>query len=241
MRRQGIVIVLTLVLSLIVAGAEALVATDVAGTWYLNTIEMNGASISPEVMGMEMTMTLNEDKSTVLVASGQNDTAGTWMIENDELTVDDGITAQVFALVDDTLVTEMFGMTMSFGKEKVEAPAVEIASVRIATDISEFDGTWRGVQVDYMGTIVPLALVQMDLTMTISGGEVQLNMMQGDQIITQEMTGELVEGALLAAWGEGETMNSVILELHEDGALSYSMTADETTATIYCEKMDFTP
>lgn len=242
MKRRGIAIILVLALSIIAVGAHALEAADAVGTWYLNVIEMNGASISPETMDMEMTMTLNEDGSAILVASGQDDATSTWKIENSELLVDDGVTVSTMTLVDDALVTDMYGMTMTFGKEKAEIPVVEISPARVVTDVAEFDGTWKGVYVDYMGTLLPLAILEMDLTLAISGGMVQqVGMMSDSQNDTQVATGELVDGALLVTMGEGETIRTVTMQLHEDGTLSYSMTTDDTTGIIYCERIETTP
>lgn len=243
MKRRSIVIILVFVLSLVAVGASALEAADIVGTWYLNAIEMNGATASPDVMGLEMTMTLDADGTALLVMSGQDDSAGTWKIENGELAVDDGITVSVMTLSDDTLVTDMYGVTMSFGKTKEEAPIVEIAPARIVADVAEYNGTWKGVHVDYMGTLIPLAIVEMDLTLTISGGTIQLDITESGQGDAQSMTadGELVEGTLLATMGDGETAQTVMLQLLEDGTLSYTIADEDTVGTIYCEKAEVAP
>jgi len=70
----ALIISLILTLSLLCAGALALEAADIVGTWKLTTLEMMGVSLHPADLGMdiEMVFVFNEDYTVIAQGFGED-------------------------------------------------------------------------------------------------------------------------------------------------------------------------
>ena len=227
------VLVLALSLSVLCMTALALEESDVLGTWYLNAIEMNGTSMSPAAMGMEMAITFKEGGIATMSMSGEEADEGTWKIENDMVIADNDMS---LAFVDGTLVVEQDGMKMVFAQEKAEAETVEIAPVRNATDLAEFDGEWIATIVETEGAQLPLGMLGMEMKLSISAGAVKISVDEAMELgDAPEMQGELKDGALVvsfAAFGT-EAVEQTLL-LHENDMISFVV---DVMGAIYFERV----
>ena len=232
-------LVLTLVLALLCMGAQAADTSAVVGTWYLNAMEFNGASIHPSIAGMEMTLVLNEDGSTAMQMTGADAEAGTWTLEGETVTIENEFSPAIFILEGDTLVMDQGeDGKMIYGKEKVEAVPFEAAPIQSATDVAEFDGVWNGTSVDFAGMVLPIAMGEMELTFTVTGGMVQLNLVQPDTEISGEARGELVDGALVVSVDASGITRELRANLLEDGTMVIVLEPEAAATTIYCEKAE---
>ena len=232
-------LILTLVFALLCVGTGVADAGGVVGTWYLNAVEMNGASINPSVMGMEMTIVLHEGGSADMQMTGDDDTVGTWTVEGETVTIDDGISPAAFTLEGDTLVMAQEGVgKMIFGKEKAEAVAFEAAPIKRVTDVTSFDGVWNGTNIDFAGAIVPIAMAGVELTFTVTGGTVQLHLVRGGTEISGENQWDLIDGALVVSITDGDVSRALKANLLEDGMLAVVLEPETAATTVYCEKAE---
>jgi len=205
---------LVLALSLLCAGALALEAADIVGTWYLNLLEGDGMSVNPAVLGMEMAITLNEDNTADMQMSGQEGTHGTWAIVDGQLIVtvdEDGL---AFALVDGDLVGEEGDMKMIFGREKAEAEGASPA--RTDAVLADFGGTWEAFLADYEGMKVPVEMFGLEVIVAFEGGKGTMTTFG----VTVELVGDVAEGVLTVAGTDAGEEVSLSFLLHEDGTLS---------------------
>lgn len=222
-----------LVLSLALAGltAMALEAADVVGTWYINSVEMNGATMNPATLGVEMTFTLNEDGTVQMIAMGTEE-SGDWTLEGDTVMVD-GV---AFTLADGNLTGEIqAGLVAVFGQEQATAEAYEGAPVVAAADISDFDGEWQGTLMVVSGISIPIDASTMTFTASITNGAIKLTSAEGEKTETTEMQGTIENGMILATDESGEAAVPVQLELREDGTMSVTYSADAVDLQIYFE------
>ena len=118
-------VMLALMMACAMLAVTAEDAADYLGDWYLVEMKMGDTGMNPSDLGMNMTMTVNED-GTVLNVSAYGDTAeeghGTWKLTENGLSVTDdtGVTV-VFALNEaGQLVADMEGMGMVFGREQTQ-------------------------------------------------------------------------------------------------------------------------
>lgn len=231
---------LILTLALLCAGALAASApepSEVVGTWYLNSMEVGGATMTPEMIGFEMTMTLNEDYSANMHVTGSEDTTVTWAITNGQVTVSSDGEEQVFDLVDGNLIMEAEGTKMVFGKEKGAAGSAtaDIAPVRTDAALADFDGTWKAYLVDAMGMTLPVDAMGIDMSVVIAEGKATLAMVQGDDTNNIELEATLADGVLAGTATDAESEQSMNLSfsLHEDGVLSCDF---QGQMTVYFQK-----
>ena len=100
-------------------------ATDVVGDWYLTEVQMGEDTLPPSALGMEMTITLNEGGTALIVTSyGEEaeEEADTWTMTDGALTLTaaEG-EAQEFLLEDDLLKYDIGGAYLIFSREVPEA------------------------------------------------------------------------------------------------------------------------
>ena len=102
---------------LLLSAAGYAEATDLLGDWYLNTIVMEGTSVSAADMGYEMTMSLNEDGTVHIDAMGEAE-EGTWKEEGGNVVIDTEYEAMTFTVGDDgSLTVDEGGVIMIFTRE----------------------------------------------------------------------------------------------------------------------------
>lgn len=242
-KRISIILTLALALTLLCGGAQlAFASSEVAGTWYLNNMEMEGMSIAPASMGMEMTITLNEDNTALIQISGEEDETGTWTLEGDQVSITSGEETLSLTLSEGALTVEEDGMKMIFGQEKVEAEAFVAAPVRTGVALEDFDGVWSATTLDMMGMQMPVASMGMEMTLSIEGGKAQVTATSEGEDEQSEMTGSLADDVLTlsAPAAEGEDAETMALKLHEDGTMSYSeeMDGEDGSVTLYFQKVE---
>lgn len=238
--KKTVALVLMAALLLACTNVFALDQTDVVGTWYLNSLEMEGTALNPHDLGIDMTITFAEDGNATIATANEEDEVATWVIENDAVTLtasdEEAIT---LALDGETLVYDMGAEgKMVYGKEKGTSTAAAFAPAIAADTLAAFDGQWVGTQVDLAGMVLPLEAAEMALTLTVAEGTLQIDLTQGGETLSEEAKGELKDGALAAAIKRSQAAQDVTLRLHEDGTLSVTLGLDGIGVTIYCAKAE---
>ena len=200
----------------------------VTGIWYLNEVQMEGLSLNPATLGVEMTITLNEDGTCVsetIQDEETEETLGTWEMGDGVVIVamEGEEEPSEFAVEDGQLSADLGGVIGIFGREAPEAlVAPEIVP---AENEDAFLGIWTLSSIGIGDTIFPAAAMGMETTMTIAAGKVTL--ISGDE--PDEYTSEFADGALKATNPEGEEM---ALSLTDAGSVAITYELDEETAMI---------
>ena len=97
-----------------------------SGTWYLVEMVTNGVTINPAEMGMNWSLTLNEDGTAdnrMEMMGEVQEKSGTWTQEGDTVTVTIDDSPVAFQLADGKLTADMDGQTAVFSQEAPEASA----------------------------------------------------------------------------------------------------------------------
>ncbi len=237
MKRKSIAAIILALCLMCFGSAFALESADVIGTWYLSEIGDESSSINPALIGMEMSMTINEDGTAELsTKSGENEYTdkATWAIDGDALTVTDATdTASTLTLENGVLIGTDAGTRMVFSKEKAEVSfeAYIPAAQKTGVTAEDFAGKWTVTIAGTSGTQLPINALGMQVTITVDGQ---------NAIYSYNMNGAGSETALTAAL-ENDVLvlksgDVAVLELKllEDGILTYG---DSTGATVfYAEK-----
>ena len=122
-------VMLALIMACAMLPAMAADAADYLVDWYLVEMKMGDAGMNPSDLGMNMTMTVNED-GTVLNVSAYGDTAeeghGTWVLTDNGLSVTDDTGVTVVFVLNDAgeLAADMEGMGMVFSREQTQVEAL---------------------------------------------------------------------------------------------------------------------
>lgn len=221
---------LLLALCLLCMGAFALAeAEDVSGVWYLTAFESDGVELPTSLLGIEMTMTLNTDGTALLESNMAETEIGTWMMNGDQLEVDDAVgDTQVFALVDGRLVGEQDGMKLILTREVGENAVQEASPVRTDATREEFNGVWNGSYVELGGMQLPVSMLDMNIGLEITTDKVLMTSITSDGSETQEQEFSFADGVLTI----GDDVMS--LKLHENGMASF--TDEDAGMTLYFEK-----
>lgn len=212
-------------------------ATNVEGTWYLNSLIFDGIEMSPAAVGLETSITLNADGTALMQSVGEDDGVAAWSQDGETITVTSEDEVIVFTLDGDTLVMGDEEGTMIFGQEKTEAEPFVASPVREDVALSDFDGTWTATIIDMMGMQLPVGSFGMDMTLTIRNGSASISSIgeEGEQANTANGVFEGNTLTLDVPASETSMGTTMALVLREDGSMSYTDDRGEAM-TIYFEK-----
>ena len=202
---------------------------DVVGTWYANSLTMDGLNVfHPGAIMMEMTMEFMEDgKGEVTTASEESEPdvdEFEWKIDGDNIVItsDDEVLEGVYS--DGSISVDLDGMTMTLGQEKEEYVPYEPGKVLEDTKLEDFDGEWNSSLMSAFGMQVPTGtLFDIQLNISISGGKATLVTIENGTETTTELEGELDKNALVLKSTEEKTE-----EKTEDDEEDYSIISTET-------------
>lgn len=230
--KKLVALLLALMLCLGTALAED---ADIIGTWYLNKVASNGMSFDPATLGLDITMTLDEDEKATTV-SGEETMVSYWRKNGDEYItpLNDGLL--VFALQDGNLVGEMDGVQMIFGREKAEVATFVLGEAKTDATMADYNGTWNATLVDMLGMQLPVAEMGMMMQITVADGKVSVMESEGEEPTTAEGTAT-VENGVLSIMIEGDTV-ATPLQLHEGDVLAMVVDMGEgMTMSMYFERV----
>jgi len=210
---------------LVCVNVYALDDKDVIGTWYANSLTMDGLSVfHPGAIMMEMTLEINEGgKGKVTTSSEESEPDVNdfeWKIDGDNIVItsDDEVLEGVYS--DGNLSIDLDGMTMTLGQEKEEYVPYEPGKAVEDTKIEDFDGDWNSTLMSAFGMQVPTGtLFDMQMNFSISGGKATLVTIEDGTETTAELEGELDQNALVLKSTEEKT---------EDEEEDYSLFSTET-------------
>ena len=210
---------------LVCVNVYALDDKDVIGTWYANSLTMDGLSVfHPGAIMMEMTLEINEGgKGKVTTSSEESEPDVNdfeWEIDGDNLVItsDDEVLEGVYS--DGNLSIDLDGMTMTLGQEKEEYVPYEPGKALEDVKLEDFDGEWNSTLMSAFGMQVPTGtLFDMQLNLSISGGKATLVTIEDGTETTAELEGELDQNALVLKSTEEKT---------EDEEEDYSLFSTET-------------
>lgn len=210
---------------LVCVNVYALDDKDVIGTWYANSLTMDGLSVfHPGAIMMEMTLEINEGgKGKVTTSSEESEPDVNdfeWKIVGDNIVItsDDEVLEGVYS--DGNLSIDLDGMTMTLGQEKEEYVPYEPGKAVEDTKIEDFDGDWNSTLMSAFGMQVPTGtLFDMQMNLSISGGKATLVTIEDGTETTAELEGELDQNALVLKSTEEKT---------EDEEEDYSLFSTET-------------
>nr|WP_295269816.1 hypothetical protein [uncultured Blautia sp.] len=210
---------------LVCVNVYALDDKDVIGTWYANSLTMDGLSVfHPGAIMMEMTLEINEGgKGKVTTSSEESEPDVNdfeWEIDGDNLVItsDDEVLEGVYS--DGNLSIDLDGMTMTLEQEKEEYVPYEPGKAVEDTKIEDFDGEWNSTLMSAFGMQVPTGtLFDMQMNLSISGGKATLVTIEDGTETTAELEGELDQNALVLKSTEEKT---------EDEEEDYSLFSTET-------------
>lgn len=202
---------------------------DVVGTWYANSLTIDGLNVfHPEAIMMEMTMEIREDgKGEVTTTSEESEPdvdEFEWKINGDNIVItsDDEVLEGVYS--DGSISINLDGMTMTLGQEKEEYVPYEPGKVLEDTKLEDFDGEWNSSLMSAFGMQVPTGtLFDIQLNLSISGGKATLVTIENGTETTAEFEGELDKNVLVLKSTEENTE-----EKTEDDEEDYSMFSTET-------------
>ena len=210
---------------LVCVNVYALDDKDVIGTWYANSLTMDGLSVfHPGAIMMEMTLEINEGgKGKVTTSSEESEPDVNdfeWKIDGDNIVItsDDEVLEGVYS--DGNLSIDLDGMTMTLGQEKEEYVPYEPGKAVEDTKIEDFDGDWNSTLMSAFGMQAPTGtLFDMQMNLSISGGKATLVTIEDGTETTAELEGELDQNALVLKSTEEKT---------EDEEEDYSLFSTET-------------
>ena len=231
MMKRIAALVLCLLLAFSALCAAAAETEELAGVWYLSNVEMQGMSLVPSVLGLEVAMTLNADGAAVMASLGIAE-AGTWSQDGDRVTVNTG-NENIFTLVDGKLRSEAdaaTGMTLVFSRDPADAQAYAAAPVRTDAALGDFNGEWHAFMMEMLEVQMLMTGADSQLWFEIENGSGVMHSVEAGVEETAELEGSFADGLL--------TLGSMPLVLHEDGVMSYSEQAEEAFVTIYFRKAE---
>ena len=196
---------------LVCTNVYALDNKDVVGTWYANSLSMDGMNeFHPNVIMMEMSMEISEDGKGKVTTSSESEEADVdefeWKIDGDNIVItsDDEVMEGVYS--DGNISIDMDGMTVALGQEKEEYKPYEPGKALTDTKLEDFDGEWSSSIMSAFGMQVPTGtLFDMQFNLTIDGGKATLVTIESGTETTTELEGNLDTNALVLKSTEEKT------------------------------------
>ena len=162
-----------MIAGLVCTNVYALDNKDVVGTWYANSLSMDGMNeFHPNAIMMEMSMEISEDGKGKVTTSSESEEADVddfeWKIDGDNIiiTSDDEVMEGTYE--DGKISISMDGMTVTLGQEKEEYKPYEPGKALTDTKLEDFDGEWSSSIMSAFGMQVPTGtLFDMQFNLTI--------------------------------------------------------------------------
>ena len=210
---------------LVCVNVYALDDKDVVGTWYANSLTIDGLNVfHPGAIMMEMSMEFKEGGKGEVTTSSEESEPDVdefeWKIDGDNIVItsDDEVMEGVYS--DGNISIDMDGMTVALGQEKEEYVPYEPGKALEDVKLEDFDGEWNSTLMSAFGMQVPTGtLFDMQLNLSISGGKATLVTIEDGTETTAELEGELDQNALVLKSTEEKT---------EDEEEDYSLFSTET-------------
>ena len=188
---------------LVCTNVYALDNKDVVGTWYANSLSMDGMNeFHPNAIMMEMSMEISEDGKGKVTTSSESEEADVddfeWKIDGDNIiiTSDDEVMEGTYE--NGKITISMDGMTVTLGQEKEEYKPYEPGKALTDTKLEDFDGEWSSSIMSAFGMQVPTGtLFDMQFNLTIDGGKATLVTIESGTETTTELEGDLDTNALV--------------------------------------------
>ncbi|MEQ2488512.1 hypothetical protein [Blautia obeum] len=196
---------------LVCTNVYALDNKDVVGTWYANSLSMDGMNeFHPNAIMMEMSMEISEDGKGKVTTSSESEEADVndfeWKIDGDNIiiTSDDEVMEGTYE--DGKITISMDGMTVTLGQEKEEYKPYEPGKALTDTKLEDFDGEWSSSIMSAFGMQVPTGtLFDMQFNLTIDDGKATLVTIESGTETTTELEGDLDTNALVLKSTEEKT------------------------------------
>ncbi len=138
-------------------------------TVYLNTIVMGEMTFSPAQMGMEMTITFNDDGTCTMTENGETSPVMTWTSEDGVITVDDGANPLALTVQGNEMIAEDEGIRLVFGTEPAAAASLDVGEAVAAESAAAFNGSWVCVELNLGGIVMPVSAVSEEEMQTMFG------------------------------------------------------------------------
>ena len=204
------------------------------GHWYLNTVTMDGITVSAADLDMPLTLQMNEDG--IAFVNLPEEEEGTWSIEGDNLIIvipdeEDS----VFLERDGQLFMSDMGVSLVFGREAAQPDYVPGQPAEGVTE-ADLNGTWECFRVSRSGMSIPIELAADSLEELVGFSSIGLEI-RGTNVRatgTEEILNFELENGVL----KNETFPLSALTLLDDGVLAaelsggamyYRKTSDEST------------
>jgi len=238
----SLVLALCMALALVPALAES---AELTGAWYAATMSQGETTLELAALGMQMTLTLNEDGTATMDMSGEDLKEGTWKATDTGVDVTiDGSTVSG-TLADGELSLAKDGQTILFNREAPKA--IEFAEARTDTTLEEFNGTYEVAYVATGEAYIPADMAaSLGMTLpkiTIENGKLSAENLETDVAgigtmlnLLGTQTMELKDGSLVleitAEGVQGSTgINATLLK---DGMLWMELLSNEEAVfTLY--------
>ena len=223
---------LILALALCCMLVSAVADEEITGAWYAKTIKAGDQEYDAAAMGLNMTITLNEDGTA---SSGES--TGTWTLEGDQITVTIEGSPATGTVTADTLTLEADGQTLIFTREAPEG--ITLADAVAAESIEEFYGEYTLAYMDMDGTVVDVALfggLYPDLK--LEEGVIEFVASSDEDLFAAlynvlGLQGEFADGVMnLKSTLEGTEATGTIEKL-EDGMIKVTLNSYDTQVIFY--------
>lgn len=205
-------VLLCLLLVCAMSPAMALEMADVTGTWYLTQAIIGGAAVSPESVGMDVSIELRGDSGAVLYSNG-NATPAVWKVDGSKVRVVDpagGVIELTYTA--GSLTMDLNGSLMTFGREPARHERPTSVNAEQAAD---FYGTWEGSFVFTDTTFMYLTDIGLEMVLRIDeNGIAQLE--NGEAVST--WSAEVKNGWLVGS--DEFDMPMLLLCLNTDGTIT---------------------
>ena len=221
----SLVLILCMACMLVPAVADDI---DVTGEWYAS------------MMGIPVEMVLNADGTGVMIVSGQGETAATWTLEGDQITITANDSPASGTATADSIILAAGGIEYVFTREPVSA--ITIAEVKADAAAEDFYGDWSIAYMESDGMIMDISqLAELGLAfpnLRLSEGTVEFIASSEEDFYSaifnmMSLVSTYADGALALASTAECASSTGSIELLQDGMLKVTLDMDSSPMILY--------
>ena len=211
-----------LVFSILTGTAYALSSGDVVGTWRLESLVMDNQTLTPEEIGVQVTIILTAENKALMVSTGEEPEFADWRISGETVIFKTDSDEIVFDYKNDYLsvVESESGVIMNFERTSDGTDIVANSPVKTDAVIDDFIGMWTAVYIEANGFFIKAEDIDTEMTLDITANTVVSRERFGADEGVNSAPCAMNGYSLQISNSDGTTL---LLTIHENGMIAFPL------------------
>ena len=209
-----------LAFSILSGTAYALSGGDIIGTWHLESIVMDNQILTPEQIGVQVTMVLTAENKAMMMSTGEEMEFADWRISGNSIIFKTDTDEIVFDYRDGYLsvLESESGVIMNFTRVSDGTDIVANSPVKTDAVIDDFIGAWTAVYIEANGFFIRVEDIDTEFTLDITESTVVSRERFGEESVVGNASCAMSGYSLQIFNDDGST---ILLTIHVNNMIAF--------------------